>query len=151
MDEAINNDLFSVTAERFTVLPTHRFNSVNELIAYGKIADVAINATMDDLHLDTAIPLLRSGYDLLLEKPISTTADNVLTLHREATRHGRTVLICHVLRHAPFYRKIKERLADGDIGGTLNLQLTKHVSYTTWQRPSSAVNEQMRRPAARRC
>lgn len=107
----------------------HRFDSVDELIAHGKIADVAINATMDDLHLATAVPLLKGGYDLLLEKPISTSAENVMALQREATRYGRTVLICHVLRYAPFYVRIKERLAAGEIGDIINMQLAEHVSY----------------------
>lgn len=38
-------------------------------------------------------------------------------------------MICHVLRYAPFYAQIKERLLRGDIGEIINIQCTEHVSY----------------------
>lgn len=42
---------------------------------------------------------------------------------------GRRVMICHVLRYAPFYVAVKERLLAGEIGDIINIQATEHVSY----------------------
>jgi predicted dehydrogenase len=38
-------------------------------------------------------------------------------------------MICHVLRYAPFYARIREMVAAGAIGDLVNVQLTEHVSY----------------------
>jgi len=42
---------------------------------------------------------------------------------------GRRVMICHVLRYAPFYQKIKEIVADGKIGDLINIGTIEEVSY----------------------
>lgn len=116
-------------AEQYTIAPARRYETIDQLPPAGEIADVAINATMDRLHVRTAVPLLHAGYDVLLEKPIGTSAEEVLSLQREAEVAGRTVMICHVLRYAPFYAAIRRRIAAGEIGELLNIQLAEHVSY----------------------
>ena len=45
------------------------FESAQKLAEKGKLADTVINGTMDEQHIETAIPLLNAGYDMLLEKP----------------------------------------------------------------------------------
>ncbi|MCD4669848.1 MAG: Gfo/Idh/MocA family oxidoreductase [Actinomycetia bacterium] len=105
------------------------FSSVEELVARGQIADTVINATMDNLHVPTTLPLLEAGYDVLLEKPICTFRDDLLTLLQKTRETGRRVMICHVLRYAPFYAEIRKRLASGEIGEVLNIQAAEHVSY----------------------
>jgi predicted dehydrogenase len=50
-------------------------------------------------------------------------------LQRVAGETGRRVMICHVLRYAPFYVAVKERLLAGEIGDIINIQATEHVSY----------------------
>ena len=116
-------------AERFGVPETHRFASVEELVARPRFADAAINGTMDHLHVPTSVPLLDAGYHLLLEKPFATGRDEVRTLVEAAARGGGQVMVCHVLRYTPFYRAIKERVAAGDIGDLVSVQTVEHVSY----------------------
>ncbi|WP_409345015.1 Gfo/Idh/MocA family protein [Paenibacillus sp. MBLB4367] len=117
------------TAERFGFSEDHCFASVEQLIDRPKIADAAINGTMDQLHVQTTLPLLKAGYDVLLEKPIGVSEEEVLELHNAAASHGRTVMICHVLRYAPFYADIRERLASGVIGDIVAIQTEENVSY----------------------
>jgi predicted dehydrogenase len=50
-------------------------------------------------------------------------------LVRAAEEHKRTVAICHVLRFAPFYTAIRQKVLDGVIGEILNVQAVEHVSY----------------------
>jgi predicted dehydrogenase len=107
----------------------HCFESVEQFLAYPKFADVVINATMDALHVPTSLPLLEAGYDILLEKPIATSKDDLLRLYEAAKRLQRTVMICHVLRYAPFYTAIRKRVADGVIGDVMSVQTVEHVSY----------------------
>lgn len=118
-----------IAAETFGVAAENCFTSVEELLVGAKLADAAINGTMDHLHVVTSIPLLEAGYDLLLEKPFAIHQEEARQLVEVARRTGRKVMICHVLRYAPFYSSIWERVAAGEIGEILNLQLAEHVSF----------------------
>ncbi|SFL77179.1 Oxidoreductase family, C-terminal alpha/beta domain [Paenibacillus sp. 1_12] len=118
-----------LTAEQFDLDDNCCFETVEQLAKAPKIADAVINGTMDDLHVETTIPLLQVGYDVLLEKPIATSEENMLKLYQTAREYKRTVMVCHVLRYAPFYKAIREVVASGDIGDIVNIQTTEHVSY----------------------
>ncbi|OPX21647.1 MAG: hypothetical protein B1H04_06305 [Planctomycetales bacterium 4484_123] len=113
----------------FDIPPQRCFGSAQELAAAGRVAEAVINATMDTLHVPTAVPTLQAGCHLLLEKPIATSQADLLELLATARRTGRTVMICHVLRYAPFYVEIKKRLEAGVIGELLNIQTAEYVSY----------------------
>ncbi|MDA0712309.1 MAG: Gfo/Idh/MocA family oxidoreductase, partial [bacterium] len=105
------------------------FETAEHMARSGKIADAVINGTMDHQHVDTAVPLLQAGYDMLLEKPFATNLDEMWRLANVAKQHDRKVMICHVLRYAPFYAEIRKRVADGEIGQLMNVQTIEHVSY----------------------
>lgn len=105
------------------------FADVADLVRRPRLADAAINGTMDKLHVPTSLPLLKAGYHVLLEKPIATRAADVRKLQAVARQAGCTVMICHVLRYAPFYAAIRQRVAAGEIGRILSIRTTEHVSY----------------------
>ena len=118
-----------ITQERFHVPEEHIFTSVEDFVKKEKFADAVINATMDHLHVETSIPILRRGYDLLLEKPFAVNEAELNGLLKVANEEQRKVLICHVLRYTPFYSAIKKHVLNGDIGDILSIQMTEHVSY----------------------
>lgn len=105
------------------------FNDAEELASKGKLADAVINGTMDEQHLETAVPLLNAGYDMLLEKPFAPNEDEMRQIVECAKKNDSKVMICHVLRYTPFYYGIKERIVNGEIGDIINIQTTEHVSY----------------------
>ena len=115
--------------ERFGIPEEKCFESVEELIKVPKFADAAINGTMDSIHVSTTIPLLKAGYDVLLEKPFAVNEKEARQLYNTAKKYGRKVMICFVLRYAPFYRGIKEKILAGEIGDIINIQLSEFVSY----------------------
>jgi predicted dehydrogenase len=117
------------TAERFGFSKGACFESAEELAAAPRFADVVINGTMDHQHVPTSLPLLAAGYDLLLEKPFATHEAEMWELARAAEHHDRKVMICHVLRFAPFYAEIRKRVASGLIGSLISVQTTEHVSF----------------------
>ena len=116
-------------AERFGVPSENCFENAEALAAVQKFADVAINGTMDEIHIETTVPLLEAGYDVLLEKPIAPNAEQLRLLEEAVERTERRVVICHVLRYAPFYAAIKERVANGEIGEIMHIHTTENVSY----------------------
>lgn len=118
-----------LVAERYDLPADRCFVSAEELAAHPKLADFVINGTMDHQHVATSLPLLAAGYDLLLEKPFATNQAEMEKLVAAAQQFERKVAICHVLRFAPFYHTIRQRVLDGVIGELINIQAVEHVSY----------------------
>jgi predicted dehydrogenase len=118
-----------MTMERYGFSEDMCFHDANELASRGKLADAVINGTLDQAHVETSLPLLEAGYDMLLEKPFALNEAEARTLVDCARRNGSKVMICHVLRYAPFYSSIKERILRGDLGEIINIQMAEHVSY----------------------
>lgn len=116
-------------ALRFGVPLENCFESADELAAEDRFADVAINGTMDEIHVETTVPLLEAGYDVLLEKPIAPNQEQLAILENAVSRTGQKVVICHVLRYAPFYAAIKTRVANGEIGDIMHIHTAENVSY----------------------
>lgn len=118
-----------MVADEYNLSSEQCFESAEELAAKGKLADAIINGTMDNQHVQTTIPLLEAGYDVLLEKPFAVTEEEVHQLDDVVKKTGRKVMICHVLRYAPFYTECKKRVLNGEIGDIINIQTAEHVSY----------------------
>lgn len=104
------------------------FTDPQKFYAKGKICDAVINATMDSLHFKTTVPLLNAGYNVLLEKPISNSPEELRELSRLAKQNNVVLMICHVLRYAPFYKKIKQVLLNGEIGNVKHMHLAENVA-----------------------
>ncbi len=115
--------------ERFGFGEDMCFETAQELASKGKLADTIINGTMDEVHIETSVPLLNAGYDMLLEKPFAVNEEEMRTLVECARKNNSKVMICHVLRYTPFYYSIKERVASGEIGDIINIQTVENVSY----------------------
>ncbi|MBQ6118208.1 MAG: Gfo/Idh/MocA family oxidoreductase, partial [Clostridia bacterium] len=114
---------------RYGFPPENCFASAQELAARPKFADAVINGTMDHQHYETSLPLLRRGYDMLLEKPFAVSEAEMKALIRAVKENGCRVMVCHVLRYTPFYREIKRRILSGELGEIINIQMAEHVSY----------------------
>ena len=103
------------------------FESWEQLLALGKIADAAIISTMDRDHFAPAMKAIEVGYDLLLEKPVSPTLEECREIERAATEKGVNVLVCHVLRYNRFFRALKKLIDDGKVGRIINVEHTECV------------------------
>lgn len=103
-------------------LPADRcFTHYDQLLELGKIADMAVIATMDRQHFDPAMKAIQLKYDLLLEKPIAPTAEECVAIARAARENHCRVVICTVLRYTRIYRMLKEIIASGKIGEVLSI------------------------------
>lgn len=105
------------------------YSSSDEFFAKGKLADLCVIATPDKVHKNHAIEAMRAGYDLLLEKPIGCTEQECQEIYKTAKQLNRRVFICHVLRYAAFYSKIKEELDTGKYGEISTISATENVAY----------------------
>ncbi|MBR5529574.1 MAG: Gfo/Idh/MocA family oxidoreductase [Oscillospiraceae bacterium] len=118
------------SANKYVQLPEDRlFSGAEDLLAQPKLADVMIIATQDAQHKEHAIRAMEIGYDLLLEKPISNTLEDITAIYRRAKELGRKVIVCHVLRYTPFYRTAKKLLTEGAVGKICSIEASEHVGY----------------------
>lgn len=103
------------------------FHNFDEFVASGLSCDFVVNATMDQYHYETAMKILNAGYDMLMEKPIVPSEEQLMDIANLAKEKGAKVFVCHVLRYTPFYRTIKELLNKGAIGEIMTMELNEHV------------------------
>ena len=119
----------NMIAQRFSIPEEHCFYDALALSKAPKFADAVINGTMDHIHVETTIPLLEAGYDVLLEKPFAVNESEARALAEAAKRTGRKVMVCFVLRYAGFYRRIKDIMLSGAIGSVTDIHSAEYVSY----------------------
>lgn len=105
------------------------YDDENAFFAAGKLADLLVIATMDSLHYRQVMRALDLGYDILLEKPIALDAQQCRDIEQKAKEKNCKVVVCHVLRYAPFFQKIKELISSGEYGRVMSLQMTESVGY----------------------
>src|SRR5262245_25444079 len=67
-------------AESHGIASDCQFRSWEELMERPLLAQAAVDATMDQQHVASASALLGAGYEVLLEKPIATTARECVEL-----------------------------------------------------------------------
>ncbi len=97
------------------------FTDWKPLLKKGKIADIAVIATMDRDHFEPAIEALKLGYDLLLEKPIAPTNEECKAIYELAEKEGRKVIICTVLRYTNLFKHLKSIIDSGEIGEIVSI------------------------------
>lgn len=124
-DEAV----FSVARKDYGLEERRLFVSAEEFFAAGKLADLLIVSTTDRAHTAPAVQGMRLGYDILLEKPIATSREECELIERTAQQTRRRVIVCHVLRYSPFFRKIRELIGSGAFGRVVTINHTENVGY----------------------
>ena len=103
------------------------FESWEQILSLPKFADLAVIATMDRMHYEPCMKAIELGYDILLEKPVSPDYNECVAIANAAKKKGTKILVCHVLRYAPFFMKIKEMIDNGMVGKVLSIHHTECV------------------------
>ncbi len=113
------------------------YHDDEEILSQPKLADIMIIGTQDNYHYEHCFRAMGAGYDILLEKPIASTMVEVQSLADTAKRLGRRVLVCHVLRYTPFYKKVKEIIESGALGEIVSVSAREGVG--AWHQAHSYV------------
>ena len=119
-----------VIRELYDIPAENCYSSWEEILAQPKMADLAVIATMDDMHYGPSLKAIELGYDILLEKPVAQTAQECADIALAAQAKGVNVLVCHVLRYTPFFNRIKELILDGIIGDVMSVIHVEAVGNT---------------------
>ena len=116
-------------AKKYNIPSNRCFATWEEIFKVPKFADAVIITTPDALHYGPAMAALDMGYDLILEKPIAQSWKECADIMNSTRKKNRIVAICHVLRYAPFFRKIKDVLDSGALGRIVGVQLMEPVEH----------------------
>lgn len=132
----IKKEMLEIAKQRFDIEDKNCFLD-SEQFFDKKRADVLVLATQDRDHVSMCIKALKLGYDVLLEKPISPIESELYDLLDAQKQYGGKVIVCHVLRYAPAFLKIKEVIDSGKIGRIVSIDWTEQVAY--WHQAHSFV------------
>ena len=131
-----NEKMLALAQERFGVEKGNCFTDSEEFFAQ-KRADVLVIATQDRDHVWMCVKALALGYDVLLEKPVSPVESELYELLEAQKKYGGKVVVCHVLRYAPAFIKLKQIIDSGEIGRIVSIDWTEQVAY--WHQAHSFV------------
>ncbi|MBE0410243.1 MAG: Gfo/Idh/MocA family oxidoreductase [Anaerolineales bacterium] len=84
--------------------------------------DAVIVATPTSLHLEVAIPAVRAGSHLLLEKPISHSLEGVDELRKAARENQSQILVGYQFRFHPSLIQARKWIQEGAIGQPLSFR-----------------------------
>jgi len=132
----------SELARHHGIAPERAFRDWRECLEKPRLAEVAIIATGDTLHVEPALAAIARGYDVLLEKPIAPTRAECVRVVEAAESAGRLLQIGHVLRYTTFYRKVHEIAAGGALGEIQHIDAREHVAW--WHMTHSYVRGRFR-------
>ncbi len=117
--------------------PERVFRCWKEFVAQPRMCDAVVIATMDHDHVQPALRCMDLGYDILLEKPMAVTLEDCRAIEAKQREKGCIFGVCHSLRYAKGFRKVKELLDAGAIGRIISVNLTEQVSW--WHQAHSFV------------
>lgn len=123
-----NTSRLEKLAQAYEIPKENLYQDWQTVLSKPKFADAVINATTDLIHYESTMKAMELGYHILLEKPISPSEAECRELVETAKNKKLIFMVCHVLRYAPFFEKIKEIVESGEIGDILNFQLTENVA-----------------------
>lgn len=106
------------------------FETWEDVLKLPKFADLVLICVQDDMHYKPAMEAIDKGYNLLLEKPAAKTAEQCADISKAAEAKGVKVLVCHVLRYSPFYKRVKELVMSGIIGDIMSAHQVEAVGNT---------------------
>ena len=127
--------------ERFAVQHNIRrdrcFETWQDLLAEGQLAPALLCCTQDRMHVAPTLAALKTGYHVLLEKPIAVTPTECVRLVQASERAGRLLMICHVLRYTPFFSTLHDVVSSGRLGDIVTIEHRENVAY--WHMAHSFV------------
>ncbi|MGG3282912.1 Gfo/Idh/MocA family protein [Paenibacillus solani] len=108
------------------------WSDADAMISSGEI-DAIIIATPHYAHPDMAIKCLSHGLHVLIEKPAGVYTKQVREMNRVAKDSGKVFSIMYNQRCNPLYKKLKELIADGELGEIRRMNWI----ITNWYRSQS--------------
>ncbi|GAK05923.1 LOW QUALITY PROTEIN: putative oxidoreductase [Geomicrobium sp. JCM 19037] len=120
---------FDVCAERIPetkAIPTYE-NHQFEFMVQEEKPDVVIVSGRDDTHVEYILEALSLNLDVIVEKPLATTAEDSERIVKAEQQSKGKVIVTFNYRYSPYHLKIKELLLEGKIGKITSVDLNWYI------------------------
>lgn len=91
------------------------FTEYRDMIEHAGLHSVVVN-TPDDLHYPMTMAALDAGLHVLCEKPLALSVEQAKAMYEKAEATGVKHMTFYTYRWMPFYRHLKQLVADGYLG-----------------------------------
>jgi len=132
-----NEEKRALFAQKHNLTADQLYTSWEEVLAKPRSAEALINAMPDHLHYAANNLALDFDYHLLVEKPIASTPEQVLTIYQKAKNRHQIFQTCFELRYTPFFATIKDIIDSGEIGDVVVIEHKESLIY--WHMAHSFV------------
>lgn len=102
---------------------------LDEVAAERLALDGVVICTQDRDHHDPAVAFANAHIDILLEKPISPTEQEVREVVEAVQRGGVAFVVAHVLRYTPYAQALRTIVQSGRLGKITSIEHLEPVGY----------------------
>ncbi|NLN18065.1 MAG: Gfo/Idh/MocA family oxidoreductase [Firmicutes bacterium] len=97
-----------------------------------KDLDLVINATPSNLHVPITLDLLNHGFNVLCEKPLARTVEEVDRLIEASQKAGRLLAIFQQSRYAPYFQQVRKVIDSGVLGRIIQISIAFNGFARRW-------------------
>lgn len=94
--------------------------------------DLIVNATPSHLHVPVSLELLEAGFNVLCEKPLARTQEEVNQLIAASKRTGKVMAVFHQYRFFPVVQEINKVLESGVLGRIVQVSISASNFSRRW-------------------
>ena len=94
--------------------------------------DLAFVTNETSFHVKTALKLAKAGIDLFIEKPLSSTSNNLIALEKNISKNHLISLVGCDHRFHPCLKKIKEIIDNNRLGRVYSVQVESGSLLSDW-------------------
>lgn len=94
-----------------------------------KSMDGVVIATMEDRRLDLLLGAMEGNWHILVEKPLSTTPEDLIRIYDATRDYPNILIVCHPMRLTPVYRTIKKLVDSGAYGEIICIQHSENLAW----------------------
>jgi len=132
----VDNERVERAAAKFEAAPggrrVGRFNRYQDLVRSGDV-DAVLIATPHFQHHEVALAAFDAGLHVLCEKPIAVSVKQARALNDAAARKPQLKFgLMYQMRAVPLYRKLRELIADGELGALSRITWLVTDWFRTW-------------------
>ena len=110
-----NEENLRFAGERYGISEEKRYTDYNDIVN-NKDIDVVTVAIPDQQHVKVSCDLLRAGKNVLCEKPLALTREDIEEMVKVADEAGSKFMVGQICRFTPAFEKAKELIESGIIG-----------------------------------
>jgi predicted dehydrogenase len=115
----------------FDLSQCRKYTKPEELIANTELDAIDI-CLPTHLHAPLAVDALARGKHVLVEKPMALDYAESMRMCEAAERHGRTLMVAHVLRFLGAYEQLTSIVRDGRLGQIRSASFRRRTPVPTW-------------------